>query len=124
VLWRDQPSAYFTNEWIHNGLILGVSGRRIMSPFRIRHFGPLDPEDLRVKMENLIQMDPSRRKIYERNRDQRVMVWPWYERGEAPGTIALQNAVLDALYLIRGAGRVLRRTVSHKRLLKADDGQT
>lgn len=38
-MWRDTPEAHFSERKFHGGEILGIEGKSIVSPYRIKHFG-------------------------------------------------------------------------------------
>jgi glycosyltransferase involved in cell wall biosynthesis len=60
-MWRNLPSAYFINKKIHNGDILGVPGKPILSPYRLKHYGYADPVKMKEKHDRYKAIDPNGR---------------------------------------------------------------
>ncbi len=103
VLWKDQPTGYFRNIHIHNGLICGIRGLTWPSSIRIRHFANLeiDTDYVDRKTETYIRLDPAQGDMYTRHRDERVHTWPWYEFCERPGLVILQTSIHFLIFLFR-----------------------
>jgi len=58
-MWRNIESANFKDQKIHNGDIRGVPGKAHISPYRIKHYGHVDREKMRIKMETYLAADPT-----------------------------------------------------------------
>ena len=111
VLWREQPGGYFLDVLIHCPAVLGITGRKKISSLRLKHYGALDSVYLQRKTEIYLAVDPARKEMYERHRDQSVPVWPWYEYTERPLVVLAQQCALSALCAGYFAQRLFRRAV-------------
>jgi len=109
VLWREQPTGYFLDVRIHCPAVLGITGRKKISSLRLKHYGALDTDYLKRKTAIYLAVDPERKAMYERHRDQSVPVWPWYEYAEKPLVVLAQQAVLSVLCAGYFARRLFRR---------------
>ncbi len=111
VLWKDQPTGFFLNKRIHNGLIQGIRGLGWPSSIRIRHFVYLDEYNKYVaqKTETYIQIDPARKEMYIRHRDKRVRTWTWYEYHEHPVLVSLRTMLYSTLFLFCFALYLIRK---------------
>ncbi len=63
--------------------------------------GAVDRKYLERKTELYLKIDPDRREMYERHRDQEVKVWPFFEYAEKPATVAFQNSVLYSMSYLK-----------------------
>lgn len=100
VLWKEQPNAFFSDAWIHNGLICNVKGLPWVSNFRIKHIRGAFRDYTRKKYDEVIRMDPDRAKMYLEHRDQILPTLRWYEYHEAPFVVKIQNLFLWLLFTI------------------------
>lgn len=64
-MWRNLPSAYFKNQKIHNGDILGVPGKPHLSIYRLKHYGYADPKKALEKMALYQKVDPNGSRNYD-----------------------------------------------------------
>ncbi len=64
-MWRNMPSAYFKDLVIHNGDIMGVSGKAYISPYRIKHYGYVYKQKIKEKMQTYIKADQAKSRDYE-----------------------------------------------------------
>lgn len=51
MMWRETGKEYFRDMKFHNGGIMGVTLRSITSPFRLKHFGYVYPEQIQAKQK-------------------------------------------------------------------------
>lgn len=100
ILWKEQETGYFLNRKIHNGLIQGIKGIKWISNFRIKHYGQLDKEYLERKTEIYLSVDPDRKDLYIKHRDQSLPVWKWFEYSERKFFIKAQNLFFTILFYI------------------------
>lgn len=63
-MWRNVSAAYFKDQKIHNGPILGVSGPVFLSPYRIRHLGYLYRQKIDDRLERCLREDPNGSRDY------------------------------------------------------------
>ena len=121
-MWKDQPSAYFRNLKIHNGMIMGVSGKMKVSSMRIKHLGAVDKDYLQRKTDIYLSVDPVRSPLYLKHRDQSVPVWRWYEYHERPLLVCAQIALLSAIYKFEWSKGIIRAVI--RRLASYYKGKT
>lgn len=103
TLWKEQNTGYFKNLKIHNGDIQGIKGLYKTSKFRIKHWGAVNRNYLIKKTDNYLKVDnnPTRQKMYIKNRDQEVNTWRWLEYSDSPFRVILQNMFFCTLrYLL------------------------
>ena len=65
-MWRNMESAYFKNLVIHNGDIMGVSGKTLLSPYRIKHYGYVDKKKIEEKLAIYRAADKSDKRDYDK----------------------------------------------------------
>jgi glycosyltransferase involved in cell wall biosynthesis len=68
-MWRNVPEAYFRNRKIHNGDIMGVPGKVFISPYRLKHYGYVDPTKIKEKMNLYKKEDSLNDRDYTGNMD-------------------------------------------------------
>lgn len=68
-MWRNVPSAYFKNQKIHNGDIMGISGKKFISPYRLKHYGYADKKKIEEKIQTYIKADPNSPRDYLKSID-------------------------------------------------------
>lgn len=100
VLWKEQPNAFFSDAWIHNGLIRNVKGIPWVSNLRIKHIRGASRDYTRKKYDEVIRLDPDHAKMYLEHRDQVLPTLRWYEYDEAPFLVKTQNLLLWVLFTI------------------------
>lgn len=64
-MWRNTESAYFRNLVIHNGDIMGVTGKPYISPYRIKHYGYVYKEKIEEKINIYKEADKAKGRDYE-----------------------------------------------------------
>lgn len=64
-MWKNMPSAYFKNQKIHNGNIMGVSGSEFLSPYRLKHLGYADKAKIEEKIQTYLSVDPNSTRDYK-----------------------------------------------------------
>ena len=65
-MWRNMPGTYFRDRKIHNGDIMGVTGKMFLSPYRIKHYGYVDRVDMQKKLDLYMETDKSGDRDYIR----------------------------------------------------------
>jgi len=79
-MWRNVPSAYFQNIKVHNGGIKGVSERNWTSPYRLKHYGYADKDEVIKKWNLYIKEDTQSGKNYDRlNPHIKSLRYPFWE---------------------------------------------
>jgi len=63
-MWKNVESAYFKDKKMHNGDILGVSGKTYLSPYRIKHYGYIDRAKIQEKLDRYLKEDPDGNRDY------------------------------------------------------------
>ncbi len=63
-MWRNVESAYFKNQKLHNGDIMGVAGKKFLSPYRIKHYGYVDRQKMQEKLDRYLKEDPNGSRDY------------------------------------------------------------
>lgn len=71
-MWRNIPNAYFRNQKIHNGDIMGVPGKIHISPYRLKHYGYIDKEKIERKMKLYSEEDSNGSRDYARTADGQI----------------------------------------------------
>ncbi len=113
-MWKDQASGYILNEKIHGEMMQGIKGLRWISSIRIKHYGTLNQEYLRKKIDTYVRIDPDRKKEYETVRDQILPTWRWYKFEERPIFVSLQNCLWMLLTIVNYF-LVRWKRIKHKR---------
>lgn len=68
-MWRNSPEAYFRNRKIHNGDIMGVPKPHLVSPYRLKHYGYVDRQKIKEKINLYKGVDTSGAREYLANMD-------------------------------------------------------
>lgn len=98
-MWKEQPTGYFENVFIHNGLIKGIKGKNKLSPYRIKHLGYVDKEYLIKKTTNYIKVDPNRKQLYIKHFSRPIGTkLRWYEYNEKPLLVLFQIYTYKIVY--------------------------
>lgn len=63
-MWRNMESAYFRDRKLHNGDIMGVTGKTLLSPYRIKHFGYVDKQKMQEKFDRYLTEDKTGNRDY------------------------------------------------------------
>jgi glycosyltransferase involved in cell wall biosynthesis len=64
-MWKNTPGSYFSDKKIHNGCIRGVDGKIKTSLYRILHYGYIDYEKVRTKVNLYEEQDKGGSRTYE-----------------------------------------------------------
>jgi glycosyltransferase involved in cell wall biosynthesis len=64
-MWRNTKDAFFKDITIHNGDIGGVKGKTYISPFRLKHFGYINPVKMREKIDLYKKVDINKLRSYD-----------------------------------------------------------
>ena len=63
-MWRNVEGAYFRNRKLHNGDIMGIIGKTLLSPYRIKHFGYVDKQKMQEKFDRYLAEDKTGERNY------------------------------------------------------------
>lgn len=63
-MWRNTPGTYFRDRKIHNGDIMGITGKSYISPYRLKHFGYSFREKIEEKIQTYLKADPEGSRDY------------------------------------------------------------
>lgn len=55
-LFRNLPTVHFSDQKLHGGNVLGITGKTITSPYRIKHYGYVYPEIIFRRNKNIARV--------------------------------------------------------------------
>ena len=96
-MWRNLSEAYFNDVVIHPGMIRGINSKIYVSPFRIKHYGYVDKENVVSKMKVFKKADPDGDEKYRpsdmehKESTEHVLRYPFIEP---------ENRVLNYVYIL------------------------
>ena len=96
-MWRNLESTYFDNVVIHPGMIKGIHSKPYISPYRIKHYGYVNKEEVVSKMKVFKKADPDGEEKYRpsdmehKESTEQILYYPFME---------LDNKILNHLYII------------------------
>ncbi len=92
-MWRNSESAYFKNQKIHNGDIMGLTGKTYLSPYRLKHYGYADKKKIEEKIQTYMAADPNSPRDYLKSID------PNIPRKKYP-FLEFKNRSVNTIYII------------------------
>ena len=102
VLWREQKTGYFENIKFNSGLIKGISGRKRISHYRLRHLGYINKKEVDKKIGIYRKVDPRLENTYQSMifSNPRTIKWEeYYSLGKIK--VFVLNLLLDIIFIIR-----------------------
>ena len=102
VLWREQNSGYFENIKFNNGLIKGITGRKKISHYRIKHLGYNNEKEVYKKIDIYRKIDPSLENIYQSMIFSKPRTIKWCEYyGLGKVKVFVLNLLLDVIFIFK-----------------------
>lgn len=89
-MWKNLPGTYFANKRFHNGPIAGIPERVKVSPYRLKHYGYADKDELTRKWK-FYSANEKTRDYSHLNPESRTLVLPFLE---------FKNPKLNFLYIV------------------------
>ena len=115
IMWKEQESGFLPDKKIHVGNIQGINGPGKFTKYRIKHIGSVDSQYLSRKTNTYINVDPLRKKVYEKHSTQKLPIWKWYEYDDKPLVVSVQLSLLNMLYLFGMPIKKIRRFFLNKK---------
>lgn len=111
TMWREHSTGYFRNIYIHNGDIQGITGKTKRSKFRLKHLGAVDKDYLtkKTKLYQKVDKDLRNLDLYQKNLNQNLRTWPWYEYMDNKLIVNLQLIFLNFIYFLAKAFFYIKR---------------
>ena len=101
ILWREQSTGYFENIKFNNGLIKGISGRKKISHYRLKHLGYINKKEVDKKIGIYRKVDLRLENTYQSMifSNPRTIKWEEYY-GLAKIKVFVFNLLLDTIFIL------------------------
>ncbi len=108
IMWRNIPSTYFDNLKIHNGLIQGINSKILYSPFRVKHFGYINPVKIRTKYNLYTKVDQGKEVGYYDHLNPDAKAWCY--RFKDNGKVSIVFNKFTFSFVLTNVLRLLEKT--------------